>query len=179
MASKYKSKNQHKGGASSKNTEPLAPAERRPAAPAQQRLAPSASLPHRSLAQRRAEHALDKVKALQAENAYGNYVSYVKALPATIIVSGLGQALAMENAGKKLGHKKLFKHMRAWLCEGWQHTPYQLALAEDDTAFFKAISGGDEAKYIKAQAEALEYLEWLKKFAVAFLMEPEEGEEGE
>lgn len=136
-----------------------------------------------SLAQLRAKDALGTIKELQrlaelpgktANEVYGNYVSYVKALPATIIMSGLGQALAMENSGKKKGHKLLYEHMNAWLCNvgghGWQNSPYR---HKDNV--LDAITSLDEDAYIRAQAETMEYLEWLKKFAVAFLVEKEEG----
>ena len=133
----------------------------------------------RSLAQKRAAHALACVKKLAKDNDYGNYVSYVKSLPAAILMSGLGQALAMEKAGgsKDHGHKWLYRHMNGWLCNepidgvnapGWENGPYT-----DKSDVLEAIVSHDEAAYIRAQAEALEYLEWLKKFAVAQLRENE------
>ncbi len=115
---------------------------------------------NQSLAQKRARHALDAINNIKDD--YGKYVSYVSALPATIIMSGLGQALAMLKAGKKPGHGILFNHMQDWLCSGWEHGPYSGDILQ-------AIIGGNEDDYIRAQAEAMEYLEWLKKFAVAFL----------
>ncbi len=129
----------------------------------------------RSLAQRRAAHALNQVMQARENNNYGNYVSYVKALPAAIIMSGLGQALAMEKAGASksgdvgAGHRLLYQHMDAWLRrggeDGWS-TPY--VNAQD---ILDAIVAGSEEDYLKAQIEALEYLEWLKKFAMAYLEE--------
>lgn len=136
-----------------------------------------------SLAQKRAAHALACVKKLKNNNNYGNYVSYVKSLPAAILMSGLGQALAMEKAGAAKdgdvgkGHKLLYQHMNAWLCNekvdnnsGWENSPYA-----NESDVLEAIVSKEEADYIRAQAEALEYLEWLKKFAVAQLREPEEA----
>ncbi|GIX15056.1 MAG: hypothetical protein KatS3mg118_3015 [Paracoccaceae bacterium] len=123
----------------------------------------------RSQAQKRAEHALGQIAATSA-GGYGNYASYVKALPARIIMNGLGQALAMERAGseKDPGHKLLYRHMDAWLRTGWEHSPYK---GQPD--ILKAIVSGSEADYIRAQGEAMAYLEWLKKFAAAFLKEQE------
>ncbi len=125
-----------------------------------------------SLAQKRAKDALHKIQTLakkekENKNAAGNYVSYVKALPATIIMSGLGQALAMEKAGAKdAGHRELYTHINDWLCKGWKNSPYK---KENDV--LKAITSLSEGDYIRAQAETMEYLEWLKKFAVAELTE--------
>ena len=124
-----------------------------------------------SLAQKRAKHALAAIKTI--DNSYDKYVSYVSGLPATIIMSGLGQALAMLKAGKKPGHGILFLHMQSWLCnkdnKGWQNSPYK-----DKNDVLDAIVSKGEAEYIQAQAEAIEYLEWLKKFAVAFLQGEDE-----
>ena len=37
----------------------------------------------------------------------------------------------------------------------------------------ESIVKSDRFSYVKAQAEALSYLDWLKKFTVAFLKEPD------
>ena len=120
----------------------------------------------RSQAQNRALHAFQRIEDLPEER--GNYLSYVKALPATIIMSGLGQAMAMEKAGvKDRGHCLLYKHVESWLCNidgsGWSSSPYE----GDD--LLRGIVNGSHENYVRAQAEALEYLDWLKKFAVANL----------
>lgn len=134
-----------------------------------------------SMAQKRASHALGKVRELETEakrtsakQAYGLYVSYVKALPATIRLNGLGQALAMEKAkaGKHVGHDKLFAHVSDWLLRGWgTSSPWY---GKPD--IFTAITGGSQDDYLRAHAEALAYLDWLKKFAVAMLVEDKEGD---
>lgn len=137
--------------------------------------APTAPAQHRSTAQMRAEHALARVNSLTTEaDGYGNYASYVKALPARIIMNGLGQALAMERAGANanneavsIGHQHLYAHLQDWLLNGWQHGPYQ-----GNDIIADLIAGGEQ-DYIRAQAESMAYLEWLKKFAVAFLNEPD------
>ncbi len=158
----------------------------------QQQPAPTVTSGYRNLAQRRAAHALKQIQAMLGEQAqlqksakeiYGRYKSYVNGLPANIIRSGLGQALAMERAGKKLkGHEKLFEHLLAWLGNGWEHSPYKEMVngQRNDAgakALFAAITSKSEADYIRAQAEVMEYLEWLKKFANAFLEDVKEGEE--
>ena len=132
-----------------------------------------------SLAQKRARHALERVSRFEKPEEYGNYVAYVKALPATIITSGLGQALAMEKSGARsanesvrLGHKNLFEHLDDWLCRGWPSTPYN----REGDVLAQIVEKG-EADYIRAQAEALAYLEWLKKLAVAHLKAPDEDED--
>ncbi len=127
-----------------------------------------------SLAQERAKDALKKINVINGQNNSweSNYLAYVKSLPATIIMTGLGQALAMEKAGASksgdvaAGHEKLYEHMNDWLCARWRRRSDRPA----PTDVLSAITNGQEKDYIHAQAEALEYLEWLKKFAVAFLV---------
>lgn len=130
----------------------------------------------RPLALQRAEHAMraiDSIKDLPrtdpAKNPYGKYVSYVKGLPANIMRSGLGQAMAMEKAGAKTddGHKHLYEHLDDWLTGDRANAPYPRKKGR----LLHAIANGDQHTYVRAQAEALAYLEWLKKFAVAFLAE--------
>lgn len=135
---------------------------------------------HRSLAQKRAAYALSVVQEMQTrgKNAYGNYRGAVRALPATIMASGLGQALAMEMAarGRDAGHRLLLEHLSDWLCDrkpnGWGSSPYR----GSDNIVGKLVAG-TESDYIRAQEEAMALLVWLKKFAEAFLAQPD-GSDG-
>ncbi|MDQ3460562.1 MAG: type III-B CRISPR module-associated protein Cmr5 [Deinococcota bacterium] len=126
-----------------------------------------------TLAQRRAAHALGKIEGLQSKGGYGNYKSYVKALPANILMSGLGQAVATVRSrkGKRDGYGELYDHMATWLCGNDDDAPYRNYRQAD---LLRAIVEHDQDRYIHAQAEAMAYLEWLRKFADAFL---EGGEE--
>lgn len=122
-----------------------------------------------SLAQKRAADALKNINELKADGKYGKYTSYVKSLPAEIIMSGLGQAMALVNSKGLEGYPQLYQHLNDWLCTG---RPY----ANGD--LITNIVGNSEADYIRAQAEAMAYLEWLKKFAVALLDDGEKAEKG-
>ena len=122
----------------------------------------------RTLAQRRAADALKKVKDLERRKNYGNYKSYVSGLPANILMSGLGQAAATLRAGGKAGHLKLYEHLSSWLCGGDEDSPYP----QGD--LLEHITKHKEDKYLHAQGEAMAYLEWLKKFAVALLKDGKE-----
>jgi CRISPR-associated protein Cmr5 len=122
----------------------------------------------------RARHAYEKVMNLQKQK-YGNYVSYVKGLPATILQNGLGQAmatlLAAAKDNKEDAHKILYCHLQDWLCQGH---PY----ADETTGekkLMQQITSHGEKEYLVAQAESLAYLNWLKKFAVAYLQEQTQG----
>jgi CRISPR-associated protein Cmr5 len=140
------------------------------------------------LAQRRALHAL---KAIEAYRETGGsdpkaYAGYIKSFPATIVMNGLGQALAMERAqggkdpdkgqGGKApnAHKQIYLHVEDWLCGEDETAVFQRA-KEDQPRLLHCLYGADQAVYLRAQAEALLYVGWLKKFAVALLSDENEG----
>jgi len=119
-----------------------------------------------TLEQRRAGHALGKVNELQSleKDRYGNFVSYVESLPASIVINGLGQAMAYELSCKKdVGHEHLYNIMEDWLCHN------SGAFTDSSNDLMEAITENGQREYVLAQAESLAYLEWLKKFARAYL----------
>jgi len=130
---------------------------------------------NQTLEQRRAAHALTRIKIYETaeKSNYGNYVSYVSALPATILMNGLGQACATLLSQKDTpGHRQLFDDLQDWLCGSDEAAPFPKA-AGGDTKLMDAITESEQDTYFHAQAEALAYLVWLKKLAKAFL---EQGE---
>jgi CRISPR-associated protein Cmr5 len=130
----------------------------------------------KTLDQRRAADALEKIKLLEKDPRRGKFDSYVDSLPATILMSGLGQATAMLLASAKFGkenrsddnraYETLYRHLSSWLCRDEDDAPYRGA-ADLMEAITKDARGEDA--YIHAQAEAMAYLEWLKKFSNAYL----------
>ena len=137
-----------------------------------------------NIERQRAAHALQTIEALPKD--VKKYTSYVKGLPASILQNGLGQAMATLLAASKgkpamngeavnEAHRLLYNHLQAWLCDVRDDAPYRQEQAPDEnsTELMEAITTGGEEAYIRAQAEALAYLNWLKKFAVAFRPEGE------
>lgn len=139
----------------------------------------------RSLDQQRATYALKCVEELEKGDAKiaGKYAGYVKALPAAILSNGLGQALATELAAKDKANDKLAEHVASWLLtspgrpKGWElpkgkhsHDNEKTAVARE---LLDRIVAGDQRAYLWAQAEAIAYVGWLKKLAVAFLNKEE------
>jgi CRISPR-associated protein Cmr5 len=124
----------------------------------------------------RARDALMNIEVLRSTTISGDYLSYVKSLPATILQNGLGQAMATQLAAAKgkgredNGHACLYWHMRDWLCRDDDRAPYP---REPD--LMHGIVNGDQEAYIHAQSEAISYLNWLKKFAVAYLSSEQEN----
>ncbi len=145
----------------------------------------------RLLEQRRAEIALGQVEALQSRDKKFRdaYTSYAKSLPATILLSGLGQAvaMAMSRSGSGEGNQEAWKtlvgHLETWLLEeAGEASPYFDAQYSRNgetpgLQLMKKITSLDQRAYVTAQAEALAYLQWLKKFANALLAEPEKTAE--
>jgi len=116
-----------------------------------------------TISQERAKHALAQVKDWSGENAKDQkeLKSYASNFPAMVLMSGFGQACAFYRS-KGGNHELLFKAVASWL-----HTQKIYASSE----LMDEIVGCDAAKYQLAQAEALEYLGWVKKFAKAYLQE--------
>lgn len=134
----------------------------------------------RSLEQQRAKYALDAIK-IRLKDFRGDkneererYLTRAKNLPATILMCGLGQTAAtLVSVGRgKIDNpdQMLYEDLKNWLCGNRQGAPYQ-----NENDLIKAITKNDRNKYIKAQAEALKLLEWLKKFATAYLSEEGDG----
>lgn len=130
----------------------------------------------RSLEQERAEHALRAIKELEKKGVgqYGHYVSYVSSLPATIVMNGLGQALAtlLAKAGRKKDSRQdpnhfLYEHVASWLARQIDE------LEGNADGVIDRLMENDQQVYLRAQAEAMAYLHWLKQFARAYLQETE------
>ena len=123
----------------------------------------------RMLAQHRAEDALRKVRSLEQcdEGLQTRYVSYVASLPAAIITNGLGQACAtlLAAAKGKLQdpHRILYENLQSWLCRDATDAPY------GPGDLMHNITTQSRGMYLRAQVEALEWLEWHKKLATAYL----------
>lgn len=123
---------------------------------------------HQSLEQRRAANALSAVRQVEKRNAK-LYVSYAKALPATILQLGLGQAMATllsKSQGKQDPHQMLYTQVAGWLCSDDPDVPFR---KKHDRDLMQLIVDANQDAYVLAQAEALAYIDWLKKFAVAYL----------
>ena len=128
----------------------------------------------RTLAQRRAADAYEKIELVSKRDAefQKRYRSYVAGLPAMIVMSGLGQALATllsQSKGNKDSHRLLYDHLAQWLGRPDPEAPYPNAAKADTKHLMEEIMANSQDSYLHAQAEAMAYLEWLKKFAQAFL----------
>lgn len=127
--------------------------------------------------QQRACYALERVqKAIQSRVDSKEYSSYASGLPAMIRMNGLGQAAAFYRAkgsgkdSKAIAYLSLYRLLSDWLCKE------PLAPFQKHPDLLEGITRSDMHSYLLAQAEALALLDWVKKFAKAF-MKPEDETE--
>lgn len=132
-----------------------------------------------TLEQERARNALDKVRDI--EKKYGahtdkaeRFAAYVENLPAMILTNGLGQAaatlLARADGNNEDPHRVLYEALSRWICCNDPQAPYRGA-----RDLMEAIVQNDRTAYLVAQVEALAWLEWMKKFAIAYLKDRQKG----
>lgn len=118
-----------------------------------------------TIQQQRAQFALTQVQRAANDDSVdkAEYKSYASALPAMIHMNGLGQAAAFYKA-KGGTHKKLYSLLSEWLTQHGQ--PYA-----DNSDLIEAIVARDMHDYRLAQAEAQALVDWVKKFAKAYMTE--------
>lgn len=129
--------------------------------------------------QQRAANALSRINELRcnSDTFKKRYRAYVDRLCPAIVMNGLGQALATERAAAgpkpkkddQHAHHELYLSLQRWLCREGD------GVYSSSTDLLQAIMSNDEAFYIRAQAEALAWLEWHKKFCRATFPQDEEG----
>ena len=123
----------------------------------------------------RAKHSLQCVIQVKGDPTVPNdkYLSYAESFPASILMNGLGQAaatlLSAAKGEENDPHRVLYDHLQDWLLNQCESSPYYRS---GNNGLIEAIIRGTKADYQKAQVEALKWLEWLKKFARAYLSEP-------
>lgn len=121
-----------------------------------------------TMQQKRAAAALAAVQSHKDKSYSGELRSYLHALPAMIHMNGLGQAAAFirgkgnGKGDKAAAHQASYELLSAWLCASGQ--PY-----DKHSDLLTGITKDDMHRYRLAQAEAQAYLDWVKKFAAAYL----------
>ncbi len=116
-----------------------------------------------TIQQMRAQDALGQVQALVPLNDGAKLKARASELPFMIHANGLGSTAAFFRSKKdKDGYDHLYRLLSKWLCsEGRPFAGHQDLMS--------AITQSDMTKYRLAQAEAMVYLDWVKKFTQAYL----------
>ena len=121
-----------------------------------------------TMEQQRAKHVwecLNRVNTAQRKE----YLTCVKSLPATVLMAGLGQAAAML-AAKGGAQLVVYTALESWLCRQDELAPFA-----GGNGLLPSLMNSSRDEYLSAQREALLWLEWLKKLAVARLAQEGEG----
>ncbi len=119
----------------------------------------------RSLEQQRAAFAWDCVQQVKKKSWASDYGQLAKGLPAMVQVNGLGQTLAfLDSKGKRQDneHARLAADLSRWVSK-------QLLGGERDDLIPWITGQASAAEYRRATAEALAFLNWLRRFAEAEL----------
>ncbi len=125
----------------------------------------------RTLGQERSEFALTKVLQNKDTTALK---SFSAGAPSMILQNGFGHALAFWAAKDKKDkkdkneHKALLSMVMEWLEK--KEFIQSNGKKED---FFKTLSTVSQQEYFAAQQEALHLLEWVKRYANAFIQDNE------
>lgn len=130
----------------------------------------------KTLAQERAADALQQSQHIsqKSESFQKCYRAYVERLGPAVLINGLGQAMAMTlsaagaepKSDDEKAHQTLFQNLSQWLCRP------NGGVYAGNTGFMAALTTGNQDQYILAQAEALAWLTWHKKFCRATLQKP-------
>jgi len=134
---------------------------------------------NQTIEQKRALSALNRIKEISKEISNKNneikklFSSYINRLPSSIVMNGLGQALAFEKSKSKkdgnkdspasYAHKLIYETISKWL------TSEDGIYNKGEKDLITAIMESDQETYLLAQVEALAYIQWLKMFSASYL----------
>jgi CRISPR-associated protein Cmr5 len=126
-----------------------------------------------TIQQRRAADALMHVNEVKGKSFADRFKVYVQGMPAMIHMSGLGQTAAFyksksngsDDSDKAYG--EVYEIISKWLTGAG--VVYQSSGSQAGADLLEQITQESMQKYRLAEAETLAYLEWLKKFAEAFI----------
>jgi len=137
-----------------------------------------------TIQQQRAAYALKRVEQdrdeYKSEKGFRRaYKSYASGLPAMIQMNGLGQAAAFYlskaagNDSKALAYGCLYKLLSDWLTDSGQpYSAYRNNHDARDSGLLHGVTTEGMRTYMLAQSEAQALLDWVKKFAKAYMEEP-------
>lgn len=94
--------------------------------------------------------------------------NFIVGVPTMILTNGIAQTLAFLLSNKTKPKQALvFKIIRAWV----QHEVPKLQVASE-MEFLQKFAKLEQDEYLSAQREALAMLQWLKRYARAFEVQP-------
>jgi len=118
----------------------------------------------KTLDQRRAQHAWKTVSEAKNESNKDDVRGAIMSLPAQIVGSGLGPALAFLNAKGKTAN--LLQALGDWVLDK-RWNPQSTKEPPAANELLRRFADGDGTFLRQATDETLAYLQWLKRFAEA------------
>ena len=135
-----------------------------------------------TLEQARARYALERVRmrapkdGQKPDESTKKYATHVRSVPAMVLQSGLGQAMAFLLADAEGDLKKpagwLYEEIQGWLC-GPQSSERPERVYASGQDLMQALVAGSRSDYQRAQEASLALLAWMRKFADAYLRSEE------
>jgi CRISPR-associated protein Cmr5 len=115
----------------------------------------------KTIEQQRAAHALEKIQKIQSGK---KFTSIANGFPTMIHTNGLGQAIAFCMGKGEKQYDEIVGMLASWLCDTGK--PFA---GTESNEILQTITKQDMQTYMLAQAEAMAYLLWVKKFAKALI----------
>lgn len=133
---------------------------------------------NKTMDQHRAAWAWAQTEQTQSEldGKYDDYVSLAEGMPATLMMTGLGQTVAFyltKKGNKDPQYGALLTNLASWICEGggYRNPDQTEKRSKRGTHLRDEIIGRDRDRYHFLLDEAMEYLIWLKRFGKALKSE--------
>ncbi|MBE9166322.1 type III-B CRISPR module-associated protein Cmr5 [Pleurocapsales cyanobacterium LEGE 06147] len=121
---------------------------------------------YRDLDRSRAANAWNDIQSVtkKEEKFQKKYSAIARKLPTLIQINGLAQTLTFLKAKGEPHHLDTFNHLSGWVCHrfNWNNTDLLTQVLAQDM---------DSQRYRLVTAEALAFLQWLKRFAEAEIAE--------
>ena len=122
----------------------------------------------RTLEQQRAREAWKCIERAKKENWAGDYRTIVTKAPSLILTNGVGQTLAYLRSKSDRPHfNRLYEDLSAWLIN-------RTGIKDGRDLLEWVVNVASSQEYRRATTEALAFLQWMKRFAEAYL--PKGGE---
>jgi CRISPR-associated protein Cmr5 len=120
-----------------------------------------------TLSQKRAEFALQRV--LDATDVK-RFKPFSAGAASVILQNGFGQAMAFWYSKKQKEHKIMTDLIEEWIRRQYRRN-FGDDKDQDPKAFLQALMHLDQENYHSIQQETVQLLEWVKRFANAFIQE--------
>ncbi|MFZ2398353.1 MAG: type III-B CRISPR module-associated protein Cmr5 [Smithella sp.] len=121
----------------------------------------------RTIAQKRAEYALQKTLETKRLIDSEKLKSFSAGAPSMILQNGFGQTIAFWLAKGKAEHMALFRILTEWLKSTDSRN---FGNCQQPADYVQRLAAMEQGDYLRCQSETLALLEWVKRFANADML---------